>query len=263
MLICPVCGNNLIKNERAYICEKNHSFDMAKEGYVNLLAGKHKAGELIGDNRDMARARRTFLEKGYYDFLADELCKYINENDKLLDISCGEGYYTDYMRRKTGADVSGFDISKEMIRLAAKKYKEVNFFVANIARIPVQSESIDVAVQICAPFSEKEFARILKKDGILLSVVPGKRHLWGLKEILYENPYENNEDSAEYDCLKKVDSVTINAKVTLSGQEEIMSLFAMTPYYYKTSEKDRQKLENTDSLTTELEFVIRKFVVTE
>ncbi len=259
MLICPVCGEKLSKNERTYICKKFHSFDMAKEGYVNLLTGKHKAGELIGDNRDMARARRTFLEKGYYDFLADALCKYINQNDKLLDISCGEGYYTDYMRRKTGADVWGFDISKEMIRLAAKKYKEVNFFVANIARIPAQSESIDVAVQICAPFSEKEFARILKKDGMLLSVVPGKRHLWGLKELLYDNPYENNEDTTEYYCLKKVDSITINTKVTLSGQEEIMSLFAMTPYYYKTGEKDRLKLEHAESLTTELEFVIREF----
>ena len=259
MLICPVCGEKLIKNERTYICGKNHSFDTAKEGYVNLLTGKHKAGELIGDNRDMARARRTFLEKGYYDFLADELCKYIKQDDMLLDISCGEGYYTDYMRRKTGADVAGFDISKEMIRLAAKKYKEVNFFVANIARIPVGSESVDIAVQICAPFSEKEFARILKKDGILLSVVPGKRHLWGLKEILYENPYENNEDETVDECLENTDSITVSTKVTLSGQEEIMSLFAMTPYYYKTGEKDRLKLENAGSLTTELEFVIRKF----
>lgn len=260
MLVCPVCGNKLTKTERLYMCEKSHSFDIAKEGYVNLLTGKHKAGELIGDNRDMARARRTFLEKGYYDFLADELCKYIKQDNKLLDISCGEGYYTDYMSRKTRADVSGFDISKEMIRLAAKKYKDVEFFVANIARIPVESESVDVAVQICAPFSEKEFARILRKDGILLSVVPGKRHLWGLKELLYEKPYENNEDTTEYECLKKAESVTVNATVTLMGQEEIMSLFAMTPYYYKTGEKDRQKLENAKSLTTELEFVIRKFV---
>lgn len=263
MLICPVCGEKLTKTERLYMCENSHSFDMAKEGYVNLLTGRHKAGELIGDNRDMARARRTFLEKGYYDFLADALCDYVKPGDKLLDISCGEGYYTDYMRRKTRADVFGFDISKEMIRLAAKKYKEVEFFVANIAKIPVKSESVDVAVQICAPFSEKEFARILKKDGILLSVVPGKRHLWGLKELLYENPYENNEDKAEYEYLKKVDCVTVKDTVTLSGQEEIMSLFAMTPYYYKTGERDRQKLENEKSLTTELEFVIRKFVKSE
>ena len=85
-LICPVCSERLSLNERCYRCNNNHSFDVAKEGYVNLLSGKHKAGELIGDNRDMARARRTFLEKGYYDFLADELCKYINQNDKLLDI---------------------------------------------------------------------------------------------------------------------------------------------------------------------------------
>ena len=260
MLVCPVCGEKLIKTDRKYACEKSHSFDIAKEGYVNLLAGNHKAGELIGDNRDMARARRTFLEKGYYDFLAEKLCEYINKDDTLLDISCGEGYYTDYMRRKTDADVYGFDISKEMIRLAAKKYKEVEFFVANIARIPMQSESVDVAVQICAPFSEKEFARILKKDGFLLSVVPGKKHLWGLKELLYENPYENNEDSAEYELLEKTESITVSTKVTLSTYEEKMSLFAMTPYYYKTSEKDRLKLENPEPLETELEFVIRKFV---
>lgn len=263
MLICPVCSEKLTKTERLYMCENSHSFDMAKEGYVNLLTGKHKAGELIGDNRDMARARRTFLEKGYYNFLADALCDYIGKGDKLLDISCGEGYYTDYMRRKSRAEVSGFDISKEMIRLAAKKYKQVEFFVANIAKIPVKSESVDVAVQICAPFSEKEFARILKKDGFLLSVVPGKRHLWRLKELLYANPYENNEDTTKYEHLKITESVIVKDIVTLSGQEEIMSLFAMTPYYYKTSEQDKQKLENTNSFTTELEFVIRKFVKSE
>lgn len=260
MLICPVCGEKLTKTERLYKCEKSHSFDMAKENYVNLLTGKHKAGELIGDNRDMARARRTFLEKGYYDFLADALCDYIKKDDKLLDISCGEGYYTDYMRKKTGAEVFGFDISKEMIRLAAKKYKQVEFFVANIAKIPVNSESVDVAVQICAPFSEKEFARILKKDGFLLSVVPGKRHLWGLKEVLYENPYENNEDNAEYEHLEITESVIVKDTVTLTGQEEIMSLFAMTPYYYKTGEKDRLKLQSVKNIETPLEFVIRKFV---
>ena len=158
MLICPVCGKTLVRNEKSYVCTDNHSFDTAKEGYVNLLSGKHKAGELIGDNRDMAKARRLFLEKGYYDFLAESLCGKIKKDSVVLDISCGEGYYTDFFRRSTGASVYGFDISKEMIKLAAKKYKEVTFFVANIARIPVSDESVDTAIQICAPFSEKEFA---------------------------------------------------------------------------------------------------------
>lgn len=260
MLVCPVCGSLLQKSDKMYICENSHCFDVAKEGYVNLLTGKHKAGELIGDNRDMARARRTFLEKGYYDFLAAALCGKITKNDAVLDISCGEGYYTDFIRRNTGACVYGFDISKEMIRLAAKKYKEAEFFVANISRIPVKSESIDVAVQICAPFSEKEFARILRKDGCLYSVVPAKRHLWGLKALLYKNPYENNEDNTEYELLEKVCEETVKKTVILSDSEDIMSLFAMTPYYYKTRETDALRLKNAEMLETELEFVIRKFV---
>lgn len=259
MLICPVCGAELHKDEKTYRCEKSHSFDTAKEGYVNLLSGKHKSGELIGDNKDMAKARRLFLETGHYDFLAEALCEQINKNDTVLDISCGEGYYTDFFRIKTDTAVYGFDISKEMIKLAAKKYKEPTFFVANIARIPVKTESIGTAIQICAPFAEKEFARILKKDGILISVVPGKRHLWGLKEVLYEKPYENNEDETEYDLLKKVKTITVKKSALLSGNDEIMSLFAMTPYCYKTSDSDRQKLSSLSSLTTELEFTVRIF----
>ncbi len=259
MLICPVCSGELIKTENTYKCDKNHSFDRAKEGYVNLLSGKHKAGELIGDNRDMAKSRRLFLEKGHYDFLAQSICSQINKNDNVLDISCGEGYYTDYFRRKTGAQVSGFDISKEMIKLAAKKYKETFFFVANIARIPVKDESIDTAVQICAPFSEKEFARILKKDGKLLSVVPGRKHLWEMKKVLYKTPYENNEDDTVYESLILTDEITVNNTISLNSSEEIMSLFAMTPYYYRTSAQDKEKLAGLSVLETQAEFKIRVF----
>lgn len=259
MLICPVCGAELHKEEKTYRCGKSHSFDTAKEGYVNLLSGKHKAGELIGDNKDMAKARRLFLETGHYDFLAEALCERINKDDTVLDISCGEGYYTDFFRRNTATEVYGFDISKEMIKLAAKKYKKPVFFVANIARIPVKNESIGTAIQICAPFSEKEFSRILKKDGILISVVPGKKHLWGLKEVLYQKPYQNNEDETEYALLKKIQTFTVKKTALLSDNDEIMSLFAMTPYYYKTSDSDKQKLSQLTQLTTEFEFTIRIF----
>ena len=96
-----------------------------------------------------------------------------------------------FIKEKARQSVFGFDISKEMIKLGAKKYKDVLFFVGNISKIPVSDCSCDIGIHICAPFCEKEFARILKKDGYLLSAVPGKKHLIGLKEILYENVYEN------------------------------------------------------------------------
>ena len=207
----------------------------------------------------MAKARRLFLETGHYDFLAESICKEIKKSDNVLDICCGEGYYTDFFRRKTGASVSGFDISKEMIKLAAKKYKETFFFVANIARIPVKDESTDIAVQICAPFSEKEFARILKKDGKLLSVVPAGKHLWEMKDVLYEKPYKNNEDDTQYAGLILTDEITVSNTIRLSSSEEIMSLFAMTPYYYRTRAEDKEKLRSLDSLSTRAEFTIRVF----
>ena len=263
MLLCPVCKKNLTDAATAFVCENGHTFDKAKEGYVNLLTGRHRQGSLIGDNRDMAKARRRFLETGHYDFLAEAIAGLLyeqhKENGTLLDISCGEGYYTDYLRRETNADVLGFDISKEMIRLAAKKYKDVLFFVANIAAIPLPDGSVDAAVQICAPFHEKEFSRILKPDGVLLSVVPGKRHLWELKETLYDHPYENQPDKSDYPTLTVSGVKSVNRTVTIRDRETIADLFAMTPYSYRTSEKDRQKLLSLESLTTQLNFDIRIF----
>lgn len=259
MLICPVCRNQLNKINMSYCCKNGHSFDIAKEGYVNLLTGKHKSGSLIGDNKDMAKSRREFLEKGYYDFLALKIAEIIKGRENALDISCGEGYYTNLISEKSEISVSGFDISKEMIKLAAKKYKDNLFFVANIANIPVERGSVDAAFQICAPFNEKEFAEILKDDGILISVVPGKKHLWELKELIYDTPYENNEDKTEYEQLRLIKSETIKSRSVLTSNEDIMRLFSMTPYYYRTSQKDMAKLSDVDTLEIGFEFTVRIF----
>lgn len=259
MLICPVCSQKLNKTDITFRCVSGHAFDAAKEGYVNLLTGKHKSGSLIGDNKDMARSRRAFLEKGYYDFLALKIAGMIKGRRNALDISCGEGYYTNLIAEKSGVNVWGFDISKEMIKPAAKKYKNNFFFVANIASIPLESGSVDAAFQICAPFNEKEFSRILSDDGILISVVPAKRHLWELKELIYDTPYENNEDKTDYDGLKLVSSEVVSSRSTVSSNEDIMRLFSMTPYYYRTSQKDIEKLKNIDSLEVGFEFIIRVF----
>ena len=259
MLICPVCRCKLNLSDRSYRCENGHTYDIAKEGYVNLLTGKHKSGSLIGDNKDMAKSRRLFLEKGYYDFLAIRIAQLLHGRENVLDISCGEGYYTNLISVKSGVNVSGFDISKEMIRLAAKKYKSNAFFVANIADVPLSDGSVDGAFQICAPFNEKEFARILRDEGILISVVPAKRHLWELKELIYETPYENNEDGTQHSRLRLISTETVKSRGLLNSNDEIMRLFSMTPYYYRTSLSDMQKLSGVNSLEVGFEFDIRIF----
>ena len=202
-LICPVCSKELTRNDRSYQCEMNHSFDIAKQGYVNLLTHSHKDGSLIGDNKDMALSRKAFLEKGYFDSLKDGISNYIKKNTTedavIVDICCGEGYYSHKIKEETNREICGFDISKEMVKLAGKRKNGNTYFVANLSRIPLETESVDLAFHLFAPFHEKEIGRILKENGIVVTVVSGENHLFELKEILYDTPYKNDEKPPETD----------------------------------------------------------------
>lgn len=258
MLICPVCGENLIQDGRTRKCGSKHSFDIAKEGYVNLLLTSKK-GDSMGDDRFSARSRRDFLNRGYYSSLKDALVElFSDKSGTLLDICCGEGYYTSAVGKSTDLDVYGFDLAREMVRLAAKR-GGAEFFVANMAAIPVRDESFDYAMHLFAPFNEREFARVLKQGGRLYTVVPGSHHLFGLKEILYDEPYLNDEKLPETEILKLVSRRKISAEIELKSAEDIEAVFRMTPYYFHTSEKDRAKLNNLSSLKTPVEFIIGEY----
>lgn len=259
-IICPVCGKDLNEKDKSYVCENNHCFDKAKEGYVNLLTSAHKPGSSIGDNRDMAFNRRDFLTKGYFDALVRALVEFINEQGysrpMIADICCGEGYYGDKIKGEIDCQMIGFDLSKEMVRLAAKRKNDITYFVGNLANIPIKDKSIDVALHLFAPFHEKEFSRIIKDDGYIVSVVAGQEHLFELKEILYDTPYKNDEKPPETKKLKLIDKRKIKARVHLKTKNDIMSLFKMTPYYYHTKSEDKLKLEGIDSMDITTEFVM-------
>ncbi len=258
-LICPKCKGKLIPSGKSLICENSHCFDFAKEGYVNLLLS-NKNGSLIGDNRDMALSRRDFLNKGYFVPLAEALLKELNESDspvpRVLDICCGEGYYSSYLKERSDGEFLGFDISKEMVRLAAKRKSDIIFFVANMTDIPVADNSIDFAFHLFAPFYEKEFLRVLNKGGKLISATPGKRHLYSLKEVLYDFPYENDEAPPGTEHLRFIDQKKVKSIINLESHEDIVSLFKMTPYYYHTSDECKNRLESLDTLETEIEFCL-------
>lgn len=259
-IICPVCAEELKEDGRSLRCEKGHCFDRAKEGYVNLIAGARKNGSLIGDNKDMAVSRRSFLEKGYFDSLVKELISIIKEKNipcpRILDICCGEGYYSHKIKEAFECEMYGFDISKEMVRLAAKRKNGCEYFVANLSRIPLKDKSTDIAFHLFAPFHEREFSRIIKDGGTLITAVAGENHLFELKEILYDTPYKNDERPPETENLVIKDKRKVTEKIHLSSREDIDALFRMTPYYYRTSDRDKEKLLSFDSLDVTVDFAV-------
>ena len=161
VLVCPVCGGALLRTERQYTCPAGHSFDVAKEGYVNLLCTS-KSADKMGDSKESAAARHAFLERGYYGCLKEALTPLLHGN--VLDICCGEGYYDSV---PADGALYGFDLSKTMVRLAAKRKNGGQYFVANLARMPVAEGSIDTALHLFAPFHDRAFARVLAPGGRL------------------------------------------------------------------------------------------------
>lgn len=207
-LRCPVCGGALMPLGTSLRCPQGHSYDMAKEGYVNLLAIQRRHAADPGDGKAMVRARRAFLQAGYYapfqKALAELCLEYAPEcgETHLLDAGCGEGSY----------DRVVYDA-----------------------------------------FAEQEFCRVLRSGGVLLYAVPTARHLYGLKEVLYDEPYENAEQQTEYSGFTLIGERTVTDTITVEG-DQIRNLFAMTPYFWKTPHVGALRLAAKQSLTTEIGF---------
>lgn len=270
MLLCPVCSKPLFREERRYLCPEQHSFDLSKEGYVHLLTANRMHSKAPGDDKGMAAARNRFLSGEYYAPLREKLqelaIKYTTEAPAVLDSGCGEGYYTAGIARVLAdegrrATVTGIDISKFSLRWAAKRSKEVEFAVASAYHLPVAGESIDLLVNCFSPLGLEEFRRVLKPGGVFLYVVPARRHLWQLKEVLYERPYENTEERIEYEGFQYEEVVQVREGIRLPDTQAMLDLFQMTPYYWRTPKSGLERLKTLDTLETEIAFdihVLRK-----
>ena len=252
VLTCPVCGHALTERERAYVCARGHSFDLAKEGYLNLLLPTQHRSRHPGDAPELCRARRAFLAAGYYAPLRAFVAECL-QGEVVLDACCGEGYYTSAFA-SCGHETYGFDIAKDMVRLAAKADRQSFYFVAGLHRIPVQSGSIDTLTHLFAPFGDAEFRRVLKPGGTLVTVIPGEEHLWQLKEALYASPYRNRETPPQT-SLHHVKTERLRYVIELRTKEDVLNLFHMTPYAYKTSRDAEEKLCALERLRTTVDFV--------
>ena len=253
ILICPVCGHDLALRGNSFVCAQGHLFDLSKEGYLNLLLSSQHRSRHPGDAPESARARRAFLSGGYYaplrTFVADRL-----RGNVVLDACCGEGYYTSAAAER-GFETYGFDIAKDMVRMAAKADKRSFYFVAGLHTVPVRAASVDTLTHLFAPFADESFARILRPGGTLVTVLPGERHLWELKAALYDAPYPNRETPPAC-SLTFVRSERLRYSFELTDTQAILDLYRMTPYAYKTARTGEAKLSALGSLRVTADFLV-------
>lgn len=254
-----MCSCELEKNINSYVCKNGHSFDISRRGYVNLLLSNTSSDKRHGDDSLMVNARRAFLEKGYYGVLSDAvnslLACHAEKGGVLADAGCGEGWYTQRTADFLNAgQVYGIDISKHAAAAAAKRNKNGNFAVASIYGIPLGDSSVQVLLSIFAPHSYEEFARVLSPDGCLVRVIPLEDHLMGLKQAVYDTAYPNEPESPDISLFSVVESREVRSLMTLDNNADIVNLFMMTPYYYKTGESEQKKLAQLQYLTTQISF---------
>jgi len=261
--ICPVCGKPLDRAGNSYKCEAGHCFDIARSGYVNLLLSKHMGKTVHGDNKLMVKARREFLEKGYYSPLRDALCdtvrKYFN-GSILLDAGCGEGYYTSAAAAAIDGECYGIDISKVAVEYAAKLDKKTSYSAGSVFHIPAADSSCDMLITLFAPYCGEEFRRVLRDGGIMIIAIPSTDHLWELKQKIYDIPYKNEVKPYELEGFELLEKQRITYTMNIGSNEDILRLFSMTPYYYRTDPEQSARLGSIDKLdiTADFELLVYK-----
>ncbi len=265
---CPICKQKFMQKDRTLVCPNGHAFDMARQGYVNLLRPGKGGSVRHGDDKLMVKARTAFLDAGFYyplrDAVTSAVLRHAKKDATLLDAGCGEGFYTSHVRDAMDAaalspKIYGIDVSKDAIHACAVRDKNIRLAVASIFDLPAENESVDILINLFAPYDAVEFSRVLKDGGTLIRVFPKERHLWELKCAVYDTPYENEIDTLALDGFTLTGETFINFDFHLETNAQINNLFKMTPYYYKTSREDQKKLENLQKLATHAEFLLVEY----
>ena len=248
--ICPVCGQPLAREDRCYVCANRHSFDIARQGYVNLLAVQQKHSLHPGDTREQVLSRREFLEGGFYTPIRDSLCRLASgEQGPILDVGCGEGYYSTRLAEALSAELTGLDISKEAVRCAAAKYKNAGWLCASAAHLPVQTGAVGLVTSLFALTVPEEFHRVLRPGGAFIQVLAAEDHLLGLKNIIYPALTQKEKCGTPVlpgFTLEKSEHVTFS--FTVEGAQ-VQNLLSMTPHVYRISREGAERLRRTEVLT--------------
>ena len=261
-LLCPICGAPLAKGEKALVCPSHHSFDIARQGYVNLLPVQQKHSQDPGDTREQVLSRRAFLDTGTYAPILEALIEAAREygaSGELLDVGCGEGYYCAGLSQALGLPLTGVDISKEAVRAAAARYKGPNWLCATAAHLPVGDETVGLLTSLFALTLPEEFLRVLSPGGLYIQVVAAEDHLLGLKRIIYDRlTHKEKHTTQELPGLTRLHSQHIAFDFTLT-KEQIPWLFAMTPHLFRIGKAGAARLAQAQTLEDRVSCVLNVY----
>ena len=243
---CPVCRAPLvlITQERRWLCESRHSFDVAREGYVNLLLAARRRSPRPGDSPEMVGARRRFLATGAFDPLSSALADLVGAGcpDVVLDVACGEGRHT---RRLPAPVVLGVDIAKPAVAAAARRHRDGWYAVASAADLPLPDGAVDVALAVFGPVVAAELARVVRPSGLVVIVHPGPSHLEDLRRLVYAEARAHEDKDPLPDCegrFTRCRSDAFRFRLVVGDPGILEDLFVMTPYRWHASPDIRERL---------------------
>ena len=262
-LRCPSDGSPLVLHGSRLGCQQHHSFDLAKQGYANLLLNHDKRSNDPGDSKTMVAARRAFLGLGLYQPILERICDLVLPKlppaGLVVDAGCGEGCYLEGLWRcavASGIDTAavGFDISKWAVSAAAKRFP-ATWLVATNRRIPLCSAATDVILDIFGFACPDEFARVLKPGGLWLRVGAGADHLLALRKLVYPEVPERSVLSTEHHGFTLLDTHRLQFALPTLAQPVIDHLFMMTPHYFRAPAEGRAQLADCHRLNVSADVV--------
>ncbi|CAH0992815.1 23S rRNA (guanine(745)-N(1))-methyltransferase [Sinobacterium norvegicum] len=268
--MCPICHSPLQhqSQHKNFRCSNNHCFDIAKEGYCNLVPANQKNSKNPGDSKAMIQARRLFLGAGHYQHLADALSAMIIRHhptaNNILEVGCGEGYYLRQIDAASQPNQDtrqyhGLDISKEAVKLAARANKSHSYSVASSFNMPVLADGGDIIIRNFAPAPSEQIQRALSDDGLFIVVTPGQHHLFQLRELIYRSAKPHESDITGVEGFNLIDQQHLSKTIHINVASEVSALLQMTPYYWQTSAEDQLKLDQLKQLECQTDFVISVF----
>ena len=263
-LMCPVCKTKLLLKEKTWRCEEGHSYDQAKQGYVNLHVVQHKHSKNPGDTPESVAARRQFLASGAYQKLQQKIVEVVSTLSAIraMDIGCGEGYYTQAMANEI-PHLIGVDIAKNAVQIAAKQdtQKQITWVVGTGAVLPACDASLQLCTSFFSPLPKTEMLRTLEQGGYVLMATPAVDHLYAMREALFDEvkPHEPEKFVTQLEPeFKRVAEFLVEDDLILT-QAQLADLIAMTPYAYKAKPEKRLALEQQSIFAVKAAFQLYLF----